>query len=403
MVTNTTYIVTILVISLGITSTPVNFGETQQDITSFNQNQSPYYTELQELSSSNLLDSMLYNDGNIGQEDELLTTQSDDNIEQYNNNNDQILTPQSHGLIKNKDIGVLVYTHGNPMEPHNDDMKKTELIDKNLEKNGHPGEIVTHMPYNWDDGLVMLDERGVKYAVFLYTDLFGPKSTVIHNVTRGMFGEIAKYQFCPGVPIPPKNCLYMGEMTTPASLHSDTVLVFAEPARPDHPLLKNAFLEQAQQISENPKKEILVLVGHGAKSDTNDMAQVQELENTAEFVQKKMKFKDAIAVTAREDWPELQEPRIMEIVEQVKKILMRTHAETVILTPATGAGMGFEMVKEALEAENINVEVGPDLYEFAQKEFKAWSTQVMKETVDFIKKKAPVENTITPYWFRTYS
>jgi hypothetical protein len=93
MVTNTTYIVTILVISLGITSTPVNFGETQQDITSFNQNQSPYYTELQELSSSNLLDSMLYNDGNIGQEDELLTTQSDDNIEQYNNNNDQILTP----------------------------------------------------------------------------------------------------------------------------------------------------------------------------------------------------------------------------------------------------------------------------------------------------------------------
>jgi hypothetical protein len=39
---------------------------------------------------------------------------------------------------------------------------------------------------------------------------------------------------------------------------------------------------------------------------------------------------------------------------------------------------------------------------FAQKEFKQWSSQVLKETVDFIKKKAPEENTITPYWNRNY-
>ena len=31
-----------------------------------------------------------------------------------NNSNNEELTTQSHGLIKNKDIGVLVYTHGNP-------------------------------------------------------------------------------------------------------------------------------------------------------------------------------------------------------------------------------------------------------------------------------------------------
>lgn len=37
----------------------------------------------------------------------------------------------------------------------------------------------------------------------------------------------------------------------------------------------------------------------------------------------------------------------MEIVEQVKKVLMKTHAEKVILAPATGGGMGFQMVKDA--------------------------------------------------------
>ena len=374
MVTNIIFIVTILGISLGITNTSLIFGEVQQDTQMSQQNDLAFMT-------SNLQDS---------------------SFDLLNSSNNEELTTQSHGLIKNKDIGVLVYTHGNPMVPHTADTMKTELIEKNLEKMGHPSEIVTHMPYNWDQGLMNLDKENIKYAVFLYTDLFGPMSTVIHNVTRGIFGEIEKYQFCPGVPIPPKSCMYMGMMTDPASDVSDTTLVFAEPARPDHPLIRNAFVEQAVQISENPKKEILVLVGHGARSDTNDMYQVLELGNLADYVKKKLKFQAAVGVTAREDWPELQEERIMDIVNLVKNLLKKTHAEKVILAPATGAGMGFQMVKDALEAEGIDVDEAAEPLSFAQKEFKQWSSQVLKETVDFIKKKAPEENTITPYWNRNY-
>ena len=374
MVTNIIFIVTILGISLGITNTSLIFGEVQQDTQMSQQNDLAFMT-------SNLQDS---------------------SFDLLNSSNNEELTTQSHGFIKNKDIGVLVYTHGNPMVPHTADTMKTELIEKNLEKMGHPSEIVTHMPYNWDQGLMNLDKENIKYAVFLYTDLFGPMSTVIHNVTRGIFGEIEKYQFCPGVPIPPKSCMYMGMMTDPASDVSDTTLVFAEPARPDHPLIRNAFVEQAVQISENPKKEILVLVGHGARSDTNDMYQVLELGNLADYVKKKLKFQAAVGVTAREDWPELQEERIMDIVNLVKNLLKKTHAEKVILAPATGAGMGFQMVKDALEAEGIDVDEAAEPLSFAQKEFKQWSSQVLKETVDFIKKKAPEENTITPYWNRNY-
>ncbi len=374
MVTNIILIVTILGISLGITNTSLIFGEVQQDTQMSQQNDLAFMT-------SNLQDS---------------------SFDLLNSSNNEELTTQSHGLIKNKDIGVLVYTHGNPMVPHTADTMKTELIEKNLEKMGHPSEIVTHMPYNWDQGLMNLDKENIKYAVFLYTDLFGPMSTVIHNVTRGIFGEIEKYQFCPGVPIPPKSCMYMGMMTDPASNVSDTTLVFAEPARPDHPLIRNAFVEQAVQISEKPRNEILVLVGHGARSDTNDMYQVLELGNLADYVKKKLKFQAAVGVTAREDWPELQEERIMDIVNLVKNLLKKTHAEKVILAPATGAGMGFQMVKDALEAEGIDVDEAAEPLSFAQKEFKQWSSQVLKETVDFIKKKAPEENTITPYWNRNY-
>jgi hypothetical protein len=400
MVTNTIIIATMLVLSLGITSSPLVFGDIQQD--------SPISQQVSLEGKSLDLMKTLFSNNNIDTERDNYNSQYDERdnynsqYDERDNYNSQYVTTQSHGLIKNKDIGVLVYTHGNPMVPHTSDTMKTELIEKNLEKMGHPAEIVTHMPYNWDQGLMNLDQENVKYAVFLYTDLFGPMSTVIHNVTRGIFGEIERYQFCPGVPMPNDSCLYMGMLTEPASKVSNTTLVFAEPARPDHPIIRNAFVEQAAQISEIPRKEILVLVGHGARSDTNDMYQVRELQNVADYVQYKMGFREAIAVTAREDWPELQEPRIMEIVEQVKEALMKTHAEKVILAPATGAGMGFQMVKEALEAEGIDVDEGAELNSFAQKEFKKWSSLVMKETAEFIKKKAPQENTITPQWNRNY-
>jgi hypothetical protein len=52
------------------------------------------------------------------------------------------------------------------------------------------------MPYNWDKGLMSLDSD-VRYAVFMYTDMFGPNSAVIHNVTRGVFGGIPQYTTAP--------------------------------------------------------------------------------------------------------------------------------------------------------------------------------------------------------------
>ena len=52
-------------------------------------------------------------------------------------------------------IGVLVYTHGLGY-PGSHDPEKTEPIKEALEKIGYPTEIITHMPYNWDEGLQKL-------------------------------------------------------------------------------------------------------------------------------------------------------------------------------------------------------------------------------------------------------
>jgi hypothetical protein len=133
--------------------------------------------------------------------------------------------------ISSRNIGVLAYTHGDMHNEHGTpEMDKMTSIDQTLEtRYKTPSEIVFHMPYDWDDGLEKADEQGVNYGIFLYTDMFGPQSTVIHNVTRGVFGGVEEYNYCPGVPLSQGGCQYMGQETYPASLNSQTVLVFQNP------------------------------------------------------------------------------------------------------------------------------------------------------------------------------
>ena len=298
-------------------------------------------------------------------------------------------------------IGVLVYTHGMGT-PGSHDPEKTEPIKEALERLGYPTEIITHMPYNWDEGLAKLDEQGVKYVIFLYTDLFGPDSTVIHNVTRGIFGGIEEFKYCPGVSMGPNNCLYMGMLTKPASETSDATLIFSRPASPDDSTLREIFVELAQESNSenngNPENEIFVMVGHGARSNLNDMAQVEELTNAAEYVQQRMGYADAFGVTAREDWPELMEVAVPNAADQIEESLTSNNADSVVLVPATGSGSGFDAVKEELDNRGISYIVTEEPIPIGSDEFVLWAQKNVLGTTAFIIKEKPSENTITPNW-----
>jgi hypothetical protein len=297
-------------------------------------------------------------------------------------------------------IGILVYTHGMGT-PGSHEPEKTEPIKQALERMGYPTEIITHMPYNWDEGLAKLDEKGAKYVIFLYTDLFGPDSTVIHNVTRGIFGGIEEYKYCPGVPMGPSNCLYMGMLTKPASETSDAIMVFSRPASPDDRILREIFVKIARASNSenngNPENEIFVMVGHGARSNLNDMYQVKELTNAAEYVQQKMGYADAFGVTAREDWPELMEIAVPAAADQIENSLAEKNAEKVVLVPATGAH-GFEEVAHELDERGIPYVATEEPIPIGSKEFVQWAQKNVLGTTAFIIKEKPTENTITPNW-----
>ncbi len=298
-------------------------------------------------------------------------------------------------------IGVLIYTHGMGT-PGSHEPAKTEPIKNALERLGYPSEIITHMPYTWDEGLQKLDDKGVEYVIFLYTDLFGPESTVIHNVTRGIFGGIEEYKYCPGVPMGPDSCLYMGELTKPASETSDATLVFSRPASPDDKTLREIFVKIARNsISESngaPENEIFVMVGHGARSNLNDMSQVEELTNAAKYVQQKVGYVDGFGVTAREDWPDLMPTAIDAAADKIENSLAANNADRVVLVPATGSGTGFDAVKEELDNRGIQYVVTEEPIPIGSKEFVQWAQKNVLGATVYILKERPSENTVTPNW-----
>ena len=139
------------------------------------------------------------------------------------------------------------------------------------------------MPYWWNNGLLSLDKSGKEYAIFLYTDMFGPDSTIIHDLTRGYFAGVDGYA-CPPFPYgfgEPLNampaiidagvlaspfggmflpmfeqmqvdighmleqygnvCWFMGHIHVQAETFSESKIILAEPARPDHPILRERY------------------------------------------------------------------------------------------------------------------------------------------------------------------
>lgn len=314
-------------------------------------------------------------------------------------------------------IGVLLYTHG----IMNDPLRFKPTIDMltALERDATQwgkisAEKIFHMPYTWDSGLMSLDKLGTSHAILLYADMFGPKSTVIHDVTK-IFAGIFDVSRCPGKIIDSSNvtghlqhvveeygpvCSYMGAITIPAPHFSNSVLVLAEPARPDHPALRTIFMKQAKAVSQDPSKEILLLVGHGAKWDANNEAQKQELSCAANYVRTKLGFAGSIGVTVREDWPDLSPIAIAEATFQVKGLMAQTGASRVVFVPATGGG--WRALEEALRQENLDLLEAPLPLPLGEGEFRKWARQTVTETARFIKDEKPTQPTVTPYWDRTY-
>ena len=346
--------------------------------------------------------------------------------------------------------GVLVYTHGIPSDPlaHQPAGDRITAIETYLEtEHDIVSEKITHMPYWWNNGLLSLDKNGKEYVIFLYTDMFGPDSTVIHDLTRGYFAGMDGYA-CPPFPYSfgePWNttpavidarvmaspfagdnifrpifeqmrididhmlerygdvCWFMGHVHVQAETISKAKIILAEPARPDHPTLREIFVKQAAAASSSPGNELLVLVGHGARNDSHNDAQDVEMSCAAEYVEDRLGFADSTALIVREDWEHLSGPAVAAGEGEIRRLLSESGADHVTLIHATGTVEGLGLVTAMLDEAGVGYTIAPNGDILGEEEMIMWTEQTVSETIDYIKDERPKESTTTPYWDRTYT
>ena len=91
-----------------------------------------------------------------------------------------------------------------------------------------------------------------------------------------------------------------------------------------HPLLAEAMLARAREISEDPSKETVVLVAHGTGGDAADAHWMRNLETIADHIRTRSReegraFRDVRFHTWREDWPDKREASVRAIRGMVEE------------------------------------------------------------------------------------
>ncbi|QPJ61992.1 MAG: hypothetical protein G3M70_08940 [Candidatus Nitronauta litoralis] len=83
----------------------------------------------------------------------------------------------------------------------------------------------------------------------------------------------------------------------------------------EDPLICQILMERVEAISQNPSKERVIFLAHGARSDSRDKAWRDLMEKHAEYIRKytDTPFHSLHGLTVREDWPDKREKAIEEI------------------------------------------------------------------------------------------
>lgn len=120
------------------------------------------------------------------------------------------------------------------------------------------------------------------------------------------------------------------------------------PALDDHPLVGEILLARARELSKEPAKEAVVLVGHGPVQDADDGLWLRAMGRLAETVRERGGFASAHAATLRDD----SAPEVKAKAEQALRGLVRglSRRGRVLVVPHLIARGGIERhVRKALD------------------------------------------------------
>jgi sirohydrochlorin ferrochelatase len=237
----------------------------------------------------------------------------------------------SSSAEKGNKMGVVVISHGAPVETWNDTVIKLVLSVKSpypLE----PAFLDYDEERTLDKAVKRLEAKGVSEVLIVH---LAPSSYSNHHeelfYLTGFRKDLGIYTEVAGKPI------------------QSTIPTFAiSPCMDSHPLIVEVLRGYAKELSENPSAESLILLAHGPVEEVENIMWVRQLKRIGEEIRKTLPFKEVVCMTLRNDSADLIHDQAQDDLRETAQRLS-TQGKVLVVTYALGEGMLQEEVKHILK------------------------------------------------------
>jgi len=179
------------------------------------------------------------------------------------------------GVSKSEPFGAILVAHGSINQAWNDENGQVNTLYNNIQNEISPSRLAFLRFVNGSTLTDAIDElkrnnNDLRKVMFVH---LSPSS---YSVRHQEIGEVAS-------PLLPDNQYQYGVV-----------------AMDDHPLIVEILKICADELSEDPQKESLILVGYGATNELENDNWVQQLEDISEKIEEELgEFKEVVCMTLR--------------------------------------------------------------------------------------------------------
>jgi sirohydrochlorin ferrochelatase len=144
----------------------------------------------------------------------------------------------------------------------------------------------------------------------------------------------------------------------------------------DHPLIAEVLLQRVLEVSQDPARETVILLAHGASKNEDDQFWIKQMKQQAEFIRAKVprRFRAIKVATVREDWPEKREHAVAEVRKIIEEAGRDGSRVLVISNRLVGAGpyrKWLSGLDYTLNGQGIATH--PNLTRWVEEQIEEWS------------------------------
>jgi sirohydrochlorin ferrochelatase len=146
-----------------------------------------------------------------------------------------------------------------------------------------------------------------------------------------------------------------------------------------HPLIAEVLLQRVLEASQDPARETVILLAHGAGKDEDDQFWIEQMTQQAEFIRAKAprRFRAIQVATVREDWSEKRERAVANVRTMIEEAGRDGGRALVISNRIVGTGP-YRKLLSGLDytLNDRGIATHPNLTRWVEKQIEEWSSSL---------------------------